>query len=358
MKIILSGGGTLGPVVPLLAIAEAYRAQYPETQFIWVGTPRGPERELIQEHTIPFVTIGAGKWRRYFSLLNVFDIFRTFFAFFQAIVLIIKEKPALLISAGGFVSVPLHWAGALFGVPAWVHQQDIRLGLANKLMFPFATKITTAVRDSVGKLSEKKTEWLGNPVRDLSVVDKAVALKKFNIPSGAPVIFALGGGTGSSSVNNLIFETLSHLPQNWHVIHLTGKDRPDNQVRTMGNAFPHYHAFPFFTDQMKDAYALADIVVARAGFSTLTELAALSKAAVIMPMFGTHQEDNARTFADQGGIILIKRGDNTGTNLVTLLTSLMNNPAQRTALGHALHELLPAAKPEKIVAIIGQLVKR
>lgn len=358
MKIILSGGGTLGPVIPLLAIAEAYRAKYPNAQFVWVGTPNGPERALVEEARIPFASIGAGKWRRYFSLLNVLDIFRNIAAFFQSIIIIVREKPDLLISCGGFVSVPLHWAGALMAVPAWVHQQDIRLGFANKLMFPFAKKVTTALRDSVAGLPEKKTEWIGNPVRDLSVKDVVVSRMKFKIPEGAPVILAMGGGTGSTSINNVVIEALPLLSKKWHIINLVGKERSKEGAEKAADLYQNYHALPFLTDQMKDAYAIADVIIARAGFSTLTELAALSKAAIIMPMYGTHQEDNAKQFADHDGIILLEKGNDMGIKLAQMIKDLVEIPEKRQELGENLHRLLPRTKSGKIVEIIDELIKQ
>lgn len=124
MKVVFSGGGTLGPVTPLLAIAQAYREKYPDTEFIWIGTKNGPEKELVEKNNIRFLTLTSGKLRRYFSFWNIFDLFQIVVGFFQAFIFLIKEKPSLLISAGGYISVPLHWAGALLAIPEWIHQQD------------------------------------------------------------------------------------------------------------------------------------------------------------------------------------------------------------------------------------------
>jgi UDP-N-acetylglucosamine--N-acetylmuramyl-(pentapeptide) pyrophosphoryl-undecaprenol N-acetylglucosamine transferase len=356
-KIILSGGGTLGPVVPLLAVAEMYKAEAPDTVFVWVGTSRGPERSLVEEAHIPFIALSAGKWRRYFSLLNITDTFKILVAFFHSLIILTKEKPSAVVSCGGFVSVPLHLAAAVLGIPAWVHQQDVRLGLANKIMFPFAKKITTAIRDTVGGLPEKKTEWIGNPVRDLSVLDVRESRKKFGIPEGAPVVLALGGGTGSTSINMSVAEALPHLPNNWHVIHLVGKDRPKESAEKAAQVFKNYHVFPFLTDQMKDAYAVADVVLARAGFATLSELAMLKKAAIIMPMYGTHQEDNAREFADKEAIYLLPKGEGIGIVLANMLKELMADPAKRAKLGEALHRELPNTESKTIAKIMNELFR-
>lgn len=358
MKIILSGGGTLGPVVPLLAIREAYLAKYPDTKFVWVGTAGGPEKELVEKNNLPYFAIGAGKWRRYLSPLNILDLFKIAIAFFQSLFFLWQEKPDLVISAGGFVSVPLHWAGAILGVPAWVHQQDVRLGLANRLMFPFAKKITTALSETAALLPAKKTEWIGNPSRELAVEDIRAARANFGIPEDVPVIFALGGGTGSASINKIILDSLQHWPEDWHVIHLVGRLRPREIAERAAKVFPNYHVYQFFDKEMAAAYAIADVVVARAGFATLSELAMLGKAAVILPMYGTHQEENAGLFAEEGGIMVLEKGTDNGLKLATIVKELINSPEERAALGHKLRELLPRAKPEKIVEIIDSLAKR
>lgn len=361
MKIILSGGGTLGPVIPLLAIAESYHKKNPAAQFLWVGTKNGPEKMVVQKAGLPFFAIGAGKWRRYFSWLNLADIFKIIVAFFQSLVLLWNEKPDLLISCGGFVSVPLHFAGWLMGIPSWVHQQDVEIGLANKLMFPFAQKITTALSDTTRTLPIKKTEWIGNPSRNLHIAqteNNATMRARFNVPENVPVIFALGGGTGSASINKIILEALPQLPKNWHIIHLLGLERPKELSERAAGAFPNYHVFDFFTDEMKYAYAVADVVVARAGFSTLTELAALGKPAVLLPMFGTHQEENARMFAQHGGVIMLEQGADTGLKLAQVLRELMEIPEKRLEMRSVLHAILPRAKDEKICQIIDFLTSK
>lgn len=358
MKIVFSGGGTLGPVIPLIAIAEAYRAKDPKVQLVWVGTKNGPEREIVEQYGISFFTMTAGKWRRYFSWWNFFDIFKVIVAFFKSIIFIWQEQPDILISGGGFVSVPLHWAGRILGVPTWIHQQDVEPGLANRLMAGFAKKITTALREGAYKFDAKKTEWLGNPSRDLSGVDLESARARFDIPAGSPVIFALGGGTGSARLNEMVLEALPSWPRDWHVIHLVGKDRPSElQTRAMG-VFTNYHVHKFFTVEMKDAFALADLVIARAGFSTITELASLSKAAVILPMAGTHQEKNVKMFSDNNAVVALDERTDNGLKLAQVVKNLILQPEQRERLGRRLNEILPRAKPERIVEIVDELVKK
>ncbi len=357
MKIILSGGGTLGPVVPLLAIAEIYKKYNPAVEFIWVGTKNGPEKELVTQQKILFYSIIAGKWRRYFSLWNIVDFFKIILAFFSSLILLWQEKPDLLISGGGFVSVPLHWAGWLLGIPTWIHQQDVEFGLANRLMAKAADKITTALRESVA-LYPGKSEWLGNPVRDLTVDDLTAARARFGIPTGAPVIFAVGGGTGSMAVNRLIMESVPAWPRTWHISHLTGRERPAELNESAAGVFPNYHVYKFFTTEMKDAYAIADVVVARAGFATITELAALKKAAVLIPMTGTHQEANVQKLLKENAVLVLNQNYSNGLKLAQMVKELIENSSTRAKLGRRLNEILPPAEPKQVVDILEEMLAK
>jgi len=358
MKIILSGGGTLGPVSPLLAIFEIYQQHNPDCRFIWIGTKHGAEKKIVEQYNIPFFVIASGKLRRYFSLWNVVDIFKIIIGFFQSLAFLIQEKPNLLITAGGFVSVPLHLAASLLGIPTWVHQQDVRVGLANKLMKATATKITTALESSLKNFKIKKTEWIGNPVRDLTVKNLSQSRKKFNIPENSPVIFVFGGGTGSDKLNSLVIESLPHLNKNWHIIHLTGKKRPDKQAQGAINTFKNYHPYKFFTEEMKDAYAISSVVVGRGGFVTITELASLSKPAVLLPMSDTHQEENVKMLSENQAAIIMDEKKVNSLDLAHTIKKLIDQPDVAKFLGEKLHNTIPPAKLTKIISIINQLTTK
>ena len=357
-KIVLSGGGTLGPVAPLLAIYESYKREHIEAEFIWVGTKTGPEKELVEKYGIKFFALTSGKFRRYFSLANLFDPFKIVAAFFEAVFFLRQEKPQLVISAGGYVSVPLHLAAVCLGIPQWVHQQDLRPGLANKIMARFANKITTALQASVKFYPAKKTDWLGNPVRDLSVDNAAAAKQRLGLSANQPIIFALGGGTGAQGINKLILEALPVWPEDWQVVHLTGRGRAEDYTVKAAEVFKNYHPYTFFNEQMRDAYAAADVVIARAGFATLTELASLKKALVVVPMPDSHQEDNAELLKQNNAAIMLNQQVDGGIKLAEVVKNLIEAPQQRLELGQKLFEILPPADSRKINRIIDGLVSR
>ncbi|MFA6427463.1 MAG: UDP-N-acetylglucosamine--N-acetylmuramyl-(pentapeptide) pyrophosphoryl-undecaprenol N-acetylglucosamine transferase [Candidatus Magasanikbacteria bacterium] len=356
MKIIFSGGGTLGPVTPLLAIKDIIKEKYFDADFLWVGTKTGPEKELIEKEGITFLTLSSGKFRRYISAWNIIDIGRIVVGFFQSISLLLKESPDVCISAGGFISVPLHFAAWFLGIPTWIHQQDVRIGLANRLMSPCAKKITTSLDVLTKSFPKRKTQWIGNPVRrDVLEGDKAHAKKIFKLTSDAPVVFATGGGTGSLRVNQLIVEAMEHLKGYAQVIHLSGKERPQELVSRAEKLYDYYQVHQFFTDEMKHAYAVADIVISRGGFGTLTEIAALGKPAIIIPKPG-HQVENVRFLEQAHAAVLVNERTSDGLYLGKQIRTLLQDEVLRKQLAHNLQKLLPRAEDAKILEIVEKLV--
>ena len=355
---MLSGGGTLGPAVPLLAIAEIYSKTNPDAEFIWIGTKNGPEKELVETYGLKFIPIGAGKLRRYFSYLNILDFFKIFIAFFQSLYYLIRYRPCLVISAGGYVSVPLHFAAALLGIRSWIHQQDARVGMSNRLMAPLAKVITVALASNQAKFNPKKTLWLGNPIRPgLLQGDADKARVEFGLRADLPVVFVTGGGTGSEKVNLMVVEALESLRGLCQIVHLTGKERSSEKTQGAQRLYPDYHPVAFVTSQMKDLYAVADIVVSRGGFGTISEIAALGKAAIIIPKSG-HQEENAKLLKKEGAVMVLDEDMDGGLQLGSMLTELLTQKARCQELGARLRSVLPPADPKKIIEVLNFLLKK
>ena len=229
--IFFSGGGTLGSVMPLIAIYEDLKEKYPNYKYVWIGTKTGPESKIISQinnctsSQLEFVSISSGKLRRYFDLKNFVDLFKVKLGFFQSLNLLKKYRPKIILTAGGFVSVPLVIAGKILKIPSFIHQQDFEVGLANKIMARFANKITITLDNSRNdyKKFDKKIIKTGNFVRkDLFNFDCNKARQNFNIQTNKPILLVLGGGTGSLFINDLIKDNLDEILKNYEIIHLTG----------------------------------------------------------------------------------------------------------------------------------------
>ena len=347
MKIILSGGGTIGSVSPLIAIFEEIKKQQPTAEFLWLATKTGPEEGLIASYKIPIKKISAGKLRRYFSFQNFLGPFRILVGFFQSLIIIFKFKPQVVISAGGFVAVPVVWAAWLLRRPSVIHQQDIRPGLANKLMARFANIITVTFKKSLADFPSKKTHLVGNFVRpDILAGSKEEGYKFFKLDPSLPTVLILGGGTGSLNLNGIVLSSLQELVQFCQIIHLTG-----GRLSKMAE-HSRYRGYSFLTNQMKNAYAIADLVVGRAGLSTLTELSALEKPAIIIPMPGTHQEENAIEFFRNNAVALLKEKDLSAQSFAAAVKELLDDKDEMLNLSRNIGKAMSTDAAKEVVKMI------
>ena len=352
-KIILSGGGTLGPVFPLLALAEKITSAYPAAEFLWLGTKNGPERDIVKAHGIRFRDLSAGKFRRYFSWRNFRDLFLIKWGFWQALFLLAREKPAIVVSAGGFNSVPTVWAAWFLRIPCFIHQQDLQPGLANRLMAPFAREITVAFKTTLRHFQTRKTTWIGNPVRaEIFQGDSVRALQTFHLENDLPTVLIIGGGTGATGLNDLVLKSLPALTKFCQIVHSTGPGK-STSVKN-----PRYHPFDFIKQGLPDIMAAADLVVTRAGLSTLSELAVLGKPMVIIPMPDSHQEINARYFERHQSAIVAAQKKLTPAKLTNLIATLLRDQPHRALLGQHARATFPADAAKRWLAILRPWLNR
>jgi len=299
-KYLLTGGGTLGSVTPLLAIRDALQQQA-EAEFVFVGTHAGVERTFVeQQYGIRYIGIASGKLRRYMSIQNLIDPLKIIGGFWQSVHILRAEKPDAVITAGSFVSVPLIIAAAYLKIPIFVHQLDLRIGLANKIMARYATKITVSFEELIEGFASEKTVFTGTPIREEIFRGAADKIRlKYNLDAAFPTVLVLGGGLGARYLNEIVDENKAELLKNMHILHATGRDK-QGQLRDEQTAQGTYIVREFFADDFADMLAVADVVVTRAGLATLAELRALSKKMIMVPIKGHQQEDNAEFFTKKG----------------------------------------------------------
>lgn len=349
MLIILAGGGTLGPVTPLLAVAEELKKLRPEAAFHWIGTDAGPEREIVGAAGIPFFAIRSGKLRRYFSWQNFADHARLLLGVGDALLLLGRLRPAAVVSTGGFVAVPVVWAAALLRIPVHVHQLDLRPGLANKLSAPFARSVSVGFEDLVGAFGRKKTVWTGNPVRTgILSGSQEEGRRIFGLSPDAPTVLILGGGTGSAAINSLVSGTLPRLTAAAQVIHVTGLGKAEG----LPAPSDRYHRAELLGLEIAHALAAADVVVTRAGMGTLAELAALGKPALIVPIAGSHQEENADYFCARDAARCLAETGLTSEVFAEAIVRLLADEAERAAIGRKAKALSRAGAAQTVAALV------
>lgn len=347
MKILLAGGGTMGSVSPLLATYEEAKAQSRNWEWFWVGTKEGPERAVVQSLGIGYEWLPTAKLRRYFSWRIFVDPFIFIISFLRSILIISTIAPDVVISTGSFVAVPVIWAAWLWRKKIIIHQQDIRPTLSNKLTAWCANQITVSFPKSLADYSKKKTKLIGNPVRTwIKSGSRAKAAELWGLDLNLPTLLVVGGSSGAASFNEWVWEYLPDLIKFGNIIHITGHGR----IQPNKNQ-PRYKQVEFLDKDLAHALAVANVVLTRAGISALSELSCLGKAAVVVPMPQTHQEDNAFYFASEHAAYVFRQ-DQLDDRVVAKIGQLLTELEERATLEEQMSQMMPKNSDQRMVEII------
>ena len=323
-RIILTGGGTAGHVTPNIALLPRLKELGYDIQYI--GSYTGIEKELIEPFGIPYHGISSGKLRRYFSVQNFTDPFRVLKGFREAHKLIRQLKPDVIFSKGGFVSVPVVLAGKRCKVPVIIHESDMTPGLANKISIPSAEKVCCNFPETLKSLPEGKAVLTGSPIRqELLSGNKIAAMDMCHFTSDKPVILVIGGSLGAVAVNNAVREALPELLKDFQIIHLCGKGKMDESLKDVEG----YCQFEYIKNELRNLFALADIVISRAGANAICELLALHKPNLLIPLSANASRGdqilNARSFERQGFSLVLEEEQLTKETLLNAVKTLYEN---------------------------------
>ena len=307
-KILLTGGGTAGHVTPNIALLPALKEAGYEIQYM--GSYDGIEKKLIADFEIPYVGISTGKFRRYLDIKNFTDPFRVIKGFAEAKKYLKEYRPDVVFSKGGFVSVPVVRAAASLGIPCIIHESDMTPGLANKLCIPVAKKVCCNFPETLKNLPEAKAVLTGSPIRaELAQGNKIAGLDLCGFTANKPVLMVMGGSLGAANVNKAVREALPMLLEDFQVVHLCGKGKMDNLLLTT----PGYKQFEYITTELKDLFAMTDIVISRAGANAICELLALKKPNILIPLPAASSRGdqilNAASFESQGFSMVLQEED-------------------------------------------------
>ena len=307
-KIVLTGGGTAGHVTPNIALLPTLRSL--GYDIVYMGSYDGIEKRLITDFEIPYYGVSTGKFRRYLDPKNLTDPFRVIKGYREALKYLKQIRPDIVFSKGGFVSVPVVRAAAALKIPCIIHESDLTPGLANKLCIPVAKKVCCNFPETLQCIPDDKAVLTGSPIREeLSKGDKIAALNMCGFTANLPVILVIGGSLGANAINACIRKVLPRLLTDFQVIHICGEDKIDNLLlNTTG-----YKQFEYVKAELKDLFALADLVISRAGANAICELLALKIPNLLIPLPAKSSRGdqilNAESFEAQGFSMILKEED-------------------------------------------------
>ncbi|MCI6794432.1 MAG: undecaprenyldiphospho-muramoylpentapeptide beta-N-acetylglucosaminyltransferase [Lachnospiraceae bacterium] len=323
-RIVLTGGGTAGHVTPNIALIPGLKERGYE--IFYIGSYNGIEKKLIEDMNIPYYGISTGKLRRYFDLKNISDPFRVLKGIHEAREILKKIRPDIIFSKGGFVAVPVALAASNLKIPLLIHESDMTPGLANRICIPYAVKVCCNFPETRDSLPEGKAFVTGTPIRQELLHGDADAGREFcGFNKEKPVLMVIGGSQGSVFVNTKIREALPELLKNWQVVHLCGKGNLDDSL----DHTPGYRQYEYIKEQLPDLFAMADVVVSRAGANAICEISALAKPNLLIPL-GTNasrgdQILNARSFEKQGYSMVLEEENLTEESLLEAVGKLYEN---------------------------------
>ena len=361
MKIVFTGGGTGGHFYPIIAVVEALHILIKERKLLepelyFYGPAMFDERALY-ENGITYVATPAGKMRKYFSLANFFDFFKTGWGTVETLLSLYRLFPDIIFSKGGYGSMPTLIAARVLGIPVIAHDSDAVPGRATLYAARFAKKIAISYDEAMPRLPEwirGKTAMTGNPVRrEVATPATQGTQDFFELEPSVPILLILGGSLGAEQINNVVLEALPDLVNRYQVIHQTGQANIESITKTAGVILDknerryRYKPLGYLSPlELKMGAGAADVVISRAGSGTISEIASWGRASIIIPIpekVSRDQRENAFAYARTGAAEVIEQNNLTPHLLVGEIDRLFTNPKARNDMAEAAKKF---AKPD------------
>ncbi|HDH04010.1 MAG TPA: undecaprenyldiphospho-muramoylpentapeptide beta-N-acetylglucosaminyltransferase [Candidatus Campbellbacteria bacterium] len=371
MKILFTGGGTGGHFYPIIAVIDAINAiiereKIIKADFIFMSE-FSYDSPLLLQKGVRFKKVSSGKIRRYFSFLNIIDIFKIILGAMKAIRNIYFDFPDVVFSKGGYSSFPAVFAARIFRIPLMVHESDVVPGKVNRWAGKFAEKIAISFPQSVKYFSEKKTALTGNPVRrEFFVPAKQGAREFLDLEEGAPIILIIGGSQGAKKINDTIIDVLPELVKKYQIIHQCGKknlaeSKGRSSLMLEGSNFKsRYHIFDYLNlSALRMAYGVSDLVISRAGSGSIFEIATSGLPSILIPISNSaqdHQRKNAYAYAKIGAADVIEEINLSSHLLHSEIKRLFEEKEKMFAMAEAARKFAKPDAAEKIAREIINLV--
>lgn len=366
IRILIAGGGTGGHVLPAIAVIEELRSRSVLIELLWVGGKSGVERQLAEQHQVPFVAIQTGKLRRYFSIENFADALRIPVGVVRGGLHVRSFRPDVIFSTGGAVSVPTLVLGHRMA-PVLTHEQTAQVGLANRTAARFASTFAVGYEEAavIARKLSRNVVLCGNPVRSsLNSGERSKGLQRYGFSESLPIIYVTGGARGATPVNDRIAALLPDLLEHAQIVHQVGPAASNNdlaKLTAMRTSWStelqsRYVVVEFVGPELADIYAMADVVIARSGAGTVSELANAGLPSILIPLPGTwgdEQTKNGNVLGRIGGAVVIAQPDATPERIRFELFRLLSDESYRTNMAIAARSI---AQPEAASKLVNELL--
>ncbi len=375
LRLLIAGGGTGGHVLPAVAVLDELRKRNIEVDALWVGGRKGVERGIAESRGVPFVTIQTGKIRRYLAIETVTDIFRIPIGTIQGWSQVRTFNPDVIYSTGGAVSVPTvmgHAIGSKVRLgkrrPILTHEQTAQIGIANRTASKFAATFCVGFEETAiaARQRHDRVVVTGNPIRESLLGGDATRGRAWaGFDEMLPVVYVTGGALGASPLNQRVEAILDALLQHAQVVHQVGPATANADLARLTarrDALPEalkgrYKVTDFVRDELPDVYAMTDLVVARAGAGTVSELGYMGLPSVLIPLPGTwgdEQRKNARILSGVDASVVIEQSEASPERLQAEVLTVLGDPSRRESMGKAAKS---TSRPDAAARLVDELLK-
>lgn len=350
MNIIVSGGGTGGHIYPAITLIRTIQRKLPEAKFLYVGTTKGLEADIVPKEGLPFTTVDLQGFERHLTLDNVRRAVKAMAGVGRAARIVRHFRPDVAIGTGGYVCGPILLAASLRHVPTLIQEQNVIPGITNRILSHFVTKIATGTEEACAHFPRKKVVFTGNPIRrEVLTARPENGWKEFGFSGERKIVLVSGGSRGARAINRAMIGVLREAAKHPEVqyLHVTGKLEYQDTLDRLAKAgvslekTPHIVVKPYLYD-MPQAMAMADLAVFRAGATGLAELTARGVPSILVPYpyaAENHQEYNARALEKAGAARVILNRELTSEKLMSVLSELLSEPLKLKKMGEASRKL-------------------
>lgn len=366
MKILFTGGGTGGHFYPMIAVAESLIEHAKERKILppklYYMAPSKYNPRALFDNDIEFIKVPAGKMRRYFSILNFTDMFKTAYGIVAAISNMYSIYPDVVFGKGGYASFPALFAAKLLRIPVIIHESDNSPGRVNAWAAKFAQKIAISYPEAAQYFKSDKVAFTGNPIRkEITIPLKNGAREFLELEDVTPVIFIMGGSQGSQNINDVIIDAIGELVKKYQVLHQTGRKNFEAVKATTGvvlkdNPYAYrYHTFDYLNAlAIRMSAGISDLVISRAG-SSIFEIAAWGLPSIIIPLpkdISHDQEENAFSYSRVGACTVIKELNLNSHILIAEIDRIINSPSIKERMIKGAKEFSHIDAASKIAGVI------
>ena len=357
MRVIVSAGGTGGHIYPALAIINKIKKEEPNSEFLYIGTHNRMEKDLIPSMDIPYVPIEITGFIRKITLENIKTLIRFIKARKKCLEIIKEFNPDIVIGTGGYVTAPVIWAAKKLGHKTFIHEQNSVVGLSNKYLTKYVDKVGVSFESTLESFPKEKVSLTGNPCAEKAIMTPPAKKSDYGLSEDKKLVLIVMGSLGSKTINEKMEEYIySFRNKNYEVIFITGNDYYDN---IKSKRFPdNVKVVPFIKD-LPAVMKITDLIISRAGASTMSEIMALGIPAIFIPspyVTNNHQFKNANDLVKKEAALMIEEKDLNKTNFIKTIDDILDNTEKYNTIKNNVSKLGIKDSSSRIYDILKEMI--